>query len=109
MNLVQFLENRYQELTYETKDAFNLVKDAETKAAHSILNSYRTVLKWLLIPKLFIHYIAVKLHLTAAPEPILLRKLQEQKLAAEKAAKEKADAAQEAQSQTAPSSSNPVV
>ena len=86
MNLVQFIENRYQELTLESKNAFSVTKDAEIKASHQILTSYRTFLKWALIPKVIFNFIQVKLGLRDEPEAVLLNQM-----IAEKKAKEDAE------------------
>jgi len=96
MNLVKFLENRYQELTFETQttDVFMVTKDAEIKAAHQILTTYRVFLKWVLIPKVLLNFIQVKLGFSDEPQPVLLNKIKadkEAKEAAEKMLKEAAN------------------
>lgn len=79
MNLVRFIENRYQELTLENneqhKDAFNIRIDSEIKAAHEILTAYRWAMKWVLIPKIFLDFTLMKLKLKKEPEPVILNKM----------------------------------
>lgn len=85
MNFVRFLENQYQELRWlqsceEINDKpFRASLDAEIKASHEILDGYRRLLKWLLIPKVLCHYLMVQLHLAKQPTPILVNKMREQK------------------------------
>ena len=83
MDLVQFIENRYQELTLQSKEqkTFDAMGDCEQKALHQLLNSYRMTLKWLLIPKCLYEFAAVNLGKRPAPEPVLtnLAKAQREK------------------------------
>jgi hypothetical protein len=89
MNLVQFIENRYQELTeqMQKKDAFDVLKDSEIKAAHHILTNYRKLMGIGLIPKVLYHFFEVKMKWRAEPVPVLLNKIKEDKLAKEEEAK----------------------
>lgn len=92
MNFIQFIENRHQELTYEVqtnKDAFEVVKDAEIKAAHQLLSFYRIALKWLLVPKVMMNFIQVKLGWKEPPQPVMINKMKAEKLAQEVAEKMK--------------------
>ena len=82
MNIVQFLENRYQELQYQSQGeiAYNCRLDAEMKALQQMLSGYRTALKWLSMPKHLFHFWEVSKGLKPCPEPVLLNKMrQEQK------------------------------
>jgi hypothetical protein len=79
MNFVRFLENHFQELRYEQSkqeikapNAFNVSLDSEIKSTHSILMGYRTLMKWLLVPKVLIHYLLAVLGIVHKPEPILI-------------------------------------
>lgn len=89
MNLVQFIENRYQELTLacqKNQDAFEILKDAEIKATHHILTAYRKGLTFLLIPKVLYNFLEVNMKWKPEPKPVLLNKLKKEKLAKEAAA-----------------------
>jgi hypothetical protein len=80
MNFVRFLENRFQELTVENekfKDAFNVGIDSEIKATHDLLTTYRTVVKWVMMPKVIVDFILVKLGLKIEPQPVLLNRMKE--------------------------------
>lgn len=90
MNLVEFLDCRFQELKWETDktDKFHPVPDAELKATHEILTRYRTALKWVMLPKVLYDYARVQLGLREEPVPILLNMIRAKK-AEEDAAKEK--------------------
>lgn len=82
MNLIKFIENRYQELNLENeghKDAFNVRIDSEMKAAHQILSSYRWIMKWVMMPKVMIDFMLVKFKLQKEPEPVMLNRMKQQK------------------------------
>lgn len=78
MRLVEFLDNRFQELKLQetTKpDKFQLTVDSEMKAVHAVLTTVRTLTRWLLIPKVLGHYCLVVLGLLDKPQPVLIQKL----------------------------------
>lgn len=78
MNFVQFIDNRFQELTLKTQtktESFDAMTDSEIKALHQILSCYRTVLKYLLWPKCLSEYLLVCLKLRKKPEPVLSNKM----------------------------------
>lgn len=82
MRLVKFIDNRFQELRLleqadETKAEYSIYRDSETLALQSVLKMLRTTTKWLLIPKVLIHYICVLLGISRAPEPVLINKVKE--------------------------------
>lgn len=76
MKLVQFIENRFQELTLEiqSNQEYFVHKDAESKSLHQLLNSYRMFLKWFLIPKVLFNYLQVKIGWKDEPKPVLVLK-----------------------------------
>lgn len=88
MNFVTFIENRYQELTLKNQsNPYSAKTDSEIKALHSILNIYRTLLKWFLMPKCLLEYFCVCLGFCNEPEPVLINKVkadQEKELQAQK-------------------------
>jgi hypothetical protein len=81
MKFVQFIENKYQEVHFKTMSTteYDIVKDAEIKALHETLARYRTLLKWLHVPKVFYNYVQVQLGFTPEPKPVLVDKIKEQK------------------------------
>ena len=93
MNFVRFLENQYQELRWSqscreiAEKPFNALLDSEMKAAHDVLQGYRTFLKWCCMPKLILHYLFVNLKLAKKPTPILMEKAREKKMQEEAAKK----------------------
>lgn len=89
MNFVTFIENRYQELTLKNQvNPYSAVVDSEVKAIHALLNGYRRVLKWLLIPKSLGQYFCVCLGFIKPPEPVMINKAKADRDAAEKKAEE---------------------
>ena len=74
MNLPLFVDNRYQELQQQSKgeETYNLLLDAQMKGLHTILNTYRGVLKWAVIPKLLFEWWEVRQGLRPSPEPVLV-------------------------------------
>lgn len=86
MNFSKFCEYRYQELTLKSKesDEYDCTTDCEIKAVHQLLSNYRTVLKYLLMPKALFDYLLVILKLKVAPEPVLLNKIKREKEESEK-------------------------
>ncbi len=83
MNLVEFCENRFQELRCETEltDHFNARADSELKAVHSILGMYRIALKWAMVPKCLLDFLLVKMCWRDAPEPVIMNKIKADQLA----------------------------
>jgi hypothetical protein len=81
VNIVKFCENRYQELTFKSQSEkeYDCNNDAETKAVHYILNTYRTALKWLYVPKCLLDYAKVQLELMDEPKAALFEKIKEMK------------------------------
>lgn len=95
MNFAKFLDARFQECriaefnaTKEDASNYPILIDAEIKSIHAILTGYRKFLKVLLMPKIFMDYALVLMHLRARPTTPLLDRLKEQK-AEEEAAKQK--------------------
>lgn len=90
MNLVKFIDNRFQELRIEeqkedTKKEYSIHRDSETLALQSILKFWRTLLKWAYIPVVWIHYASVLMKFSPEPQPVLvelLKKNQEKDLKA---------------------------
>lgn len=91
MKLVEFIENRYQELTFQLKEAYDVRKDSEIKTLQLVLNTYRTALKWWLVPSVVMHYVSVLLGRKPAPKPVLI---EQAKAAREAEAKARAEAEQ---------------
>lgn len=84
MNLVRFIENRYQEVRYEydveeIKGNYLPWKDAEIKALHNVLTIYRAFMRLLLTPKIFFDFFLMKVSLRPEPIPILVNKIREKK------------------------------
>ena len=81
MHIVKFCEYRYQELALKSQSEkeYDCATDAETKAVHFVLNSYRTALKWLMVPKSLLDYALVQLGEKPEPRPAFLDKLAAQK------------------------------
>jgi hypothetical protein len=81
MDLGKFCSNRYQELNlYRRTDPeaeFDFIADSESKAAYAILNAYRNVLKWALMPKCLIDWLLVQLELKDEPRAVLVDQLKE--------------------------------
>ena len=89
MNFVTFIENRYQELTLKNQTStYSAATDSEIKALHALLTAYRTILKWLLIPKCLVVYLCVLLGFVNEPIPVLVNKAKADKAAEEKAKEE---------------------
>lgn len=100
MDLIRFIENRYQETRLrqselETKEKNTDWVDAEIKSLHNTLNFARGFLRWCHLPLIFARFFLVNIGLVRAPKPVLLDMLREQraKEAEAKAEKEKADIA----------------
>jgi len=82
MNFAKYIDNRFQEVKVleqaeQIKDieAFPIKYDAEIKALHMVLQSYRSALKWFYVPKVFIGFALVKCKLIKAPSSPLLDKI----------------------------------
>lgn len=92
MKLVTYIENQYQELTLKSHNSpqYALWIDAEIKALHAVLTGLRVLMKWVHIFLMPFKYLAVLLHVTKAPTPILVQMAAQQK-AAEAAAKAMAE------------------
>lgn len=103
MKFVRFLENHFQELRLKEGmvafDSYDVGLDAEIKATHGILSSFRTACKWVMLPKILFYYLLVQLRLKKEPRPVLMEKMKEQK-EAEKLAKEVADNMKKDQAET---------
>ncbi len=85
MKLVNFIDNRFQEIRLAEQEAeknreFNIVREAEQHALHALRHGISTILKWLLIPVLFGRYFLVQLQLVRAPEPVLIRLMEKAKI-----------------------------
>lgn len=96
MNFVEYIENRYQELTLENQSKekesrFDIRIDSEIKAAHEILTAYRWLMKWALMPKIFIGFLMVKLGYSEPPQPVILNKMKAERAKAQEAAKQKVE------------------
>lgn len=93
MNLIRFCENHYQELNYsqQCRLDYDVKVDAEIKCVHLILTTYRTVLKWILVPKCLFQFVLVNLGLLREPVPVLINKIKQQKEAEEVAKQMLAD------------------
>src|SRR5271166_1194754 len=80
MKFVLFVENKYQELTYQQQvGGFNPTTDAEVHSLQLVLTVYRKVLKWLLVPKVLVTYFLVSIGVFSEPVAILSNKAKEQK------------------------------
>lgn len=81
MTLVQFIENRYQELKLETdlETKFNITSDSEMKAAHYILDRYRHAMTYVMVPKVIYDFVMVRLGKKKEPEPVILNMIKAQK------------------------------
>lgn len=83
MNLVKFIDNRFQELRLKEqeetkKNAYSVTRDSEVMALQAVLKAFRTLTKWVMIPKVLGHYIIAKLGLVPLPRAVLLEKLEEE-------------------------------
>jgi hypothetical protein len=83
MNFVRFIENRFQEVRLsqdklEKEKAYSVTCAAESLALTTVLNGYRTLMKWVMIPKVFGHFACVLLGLAKEPEPVILRLVEQQ-------------------------------
>lgn len=86
MNLITYIENRFQECTFKSQitTEYDIGNDAEIKALHQVLTTYRVVLKWLLVPMVFLDWALVLVGYHAAPKPILVDKMKADKAAQDK-------------------------
>jgi hypothetical protein len=85
MNFVKFIDNRFQECrltqsTDEMRKEYTVAVDAEAQALSTVLNGYRSLIKWLMVPKVLVHFILVKAGILGAPRPVLIDKLEADKL-----------------------------
>jgi hypothetical protein len=106
MNFPKYIDNRFQEVSVlqqttqiQDPDAFPVIEDAEIKALSMVLNSYRTFLKWLLIPKIILGFLLMKLHLTSKPGSPLLDKLKKDQQAAREKTAQKVGMIQKVQNE----------
>jgi hypothetical protein len=80
MKFVEFIENRFQEVTLKTQsESYDIRLDAELKALHQVLTGFRTTLKWLSVPMVLYKYSEVYFGLAPAPEPVMINKLKKEK------------------------------
>ena len=84
MKFFEFVDNRFQELTYSNQKKFNIYKDAEIKTLNQLLTFYRGTLRWILVPKVLLQYLAVNLALLPKPKTPLLDELKAKAEAAKK-------------------------
>jgi hypothetical protein len=82
MNLVEFIDCKFQELRLaeqaDTKaNKYSILRDSETLALQAVLKAFRVVTKWVFIPKVLVHYVLAVTGAVKRPEPVLLRKLEE--------------------------------
>jgi hypothetical protein len=94
MNLVKFIDNRFQELRVKEeeetkKQAYSITRDSEVLALQSILKWFRAGMQFAMISKVLGHYVAVLCGWAEKPRPVLLDKLKAQ-IEKEKAEKESA-------------------
>lgn len=80
MNLVRFIENRFQEKkaeeqVYTAQDEYMPWLDAEIKALHKVLTGYRTIMVWLNLPLVLFRFGLMKVGLMAEPQPVLVNRL----------------------------------
>ena len=89
MQLAKFIDNRFQEIRIaefeaEKARAFSFTREAEMVALHDLRLIIKTLLKWLLIPRLLFIYFGVCIGIFRAPEPVLVALLEKQKAEDEK-------------------------
>lgn len=81
MNLVKFVDNRFQELRVQEQEEdarkeYCLPRDAEVQALQWILSTYRTLVKWLMVPKVLFNFAWMKTGIGREPQPVLIRKME---------------------------------
>lgn len=77
MTLFTYLDYRYRTLSLELQTDYSIPKEAELKAAYSLIQTQRSFFKYLTIPVLFIKYIFINLHILKepnAPSPKIITK-----------------------------------
>lgn len=81
MNLIRYIENRYQEVSAELQtmdQSGNYAwKDAHVKALYKVLSHFRWFMQWALYPKVFFDFFMVCLGLYRKPEPVLVNRAKE--------------------------------
>lgn len=108
MELSKFIDNRVQEirleiLPQEGKQINNqyVVATAEMAAAHMVLTSWQSTLKFLMLPKVLFHFLLMKLHIIEEPgDQVMINAIKAQQdmqqmaqAVAQKMKKEQAEAA----------------
>lgn len=81
MNLTKFIDNRFQELRVQEqkediRKEYCLPRDAEVLALKWVLESYRGLLKWLMVPKVFAQFVWMKTGIGREPRPVLIEQLE---------------------------------
>lgn len=80
MNLVTFIDYRVQESREEqTGKKYSIIVDSETQALGAVLVGFRFALKWIMVPKVIIHYLIVCTGLLHAPVPMFEKKKEEER------------------------------
>lgn len=67
MTLFTYLDHKYRSLSLELQKDFTIPKDAELKAAYSLIQYQRSFFKFLSIPILLTKYLLINLHLLRSP------------------------------------------
>lgn len=96
MNLVKFIDNRFQELRMveqeqDARKEYSLIRDSEVLALKAVLQTWRVIFKYLMIPKILLHYFGCSLGFIKKPEPVLLQKMEAQRDAELKEKNKKAE------------------
>lgn len=80
MNLVKFIDNRFQELRLQEEQEnlrkeYCLPRDAEVLALQWMLATYRVLFKWIMVPKVFAAFFWMKTGMGREPQPVILDKI----------------------------------
>lgn len=71
MTLFTYLDHRYRTLSIELQKDYSIPKEAELKAAYSLIQFQRSFFKYLKMPILLIRYLLINFGWLAAPEPFI--------------------------------------
>lgn len=74
MKLFNYLDIQYRNLNIELQQEYTISKEAELKAAYSIIQMQRSFFKWLHIPLLVSKYVLIRCRVLQAPELITVKK-----------------------------------
>ncbi len=74
MNFVTFIENKFQEnsLDSQTNKEYDIFRDAEQKTLATLIQWYRNVVKYALLPKVIFQFWLVKIGWSDEPQPVMV-------------------------------------